>query len=101
MLKTTKLIIENALISDPSTQDRVQEVLRVLNSPCYIPELISEPRAAEILGISQSGLYKWRTENKNSIKFPFRVRKHPIALSSVHYDAAELRLYLNNITLKE
>lgn len=72
--------------------DRRRAVYQVLDDGAT--ELVSEARAASIMGISRSHLYRWRTGAlKTATHFPFKIFTPP-GTSHVRYNLYEVRDYI-------
>lgn len=89
--RSAELIIEEAARWLPTTRRQaVRNALRAQDDP----DLVSEGQAAQLLGVSRSHLYRWRTGALHtSAPFPFHTFTPP-GTSSVRYRRSEVTEYV-------
>lgn len=98
MMRTnTEIALKAIMQMDPATANKVGPVMKILNAPDYVPKLISESSAAEILGLSNVTLNQWRRKGRDGRKFPFSVMEE---CGRVLYDEHEIILHIQAKTKK-
>lgn len=89
---TIRPIIVAALDADPKIPDETKRAVLDTLDGVHPRTWIGEGAAAEILGISRSSLYLWRT-GKSSPPFPFLVYTPPMK-AGLKYDRAQVVAYV-------